>query len=140
MLLDFLVCDDIREEKSNKLTLVGVYNTFIGVASSPAILPKLGFFIRLAPQADFAPEKYTLRIKRDTEALATVEGKLTITDAPQPSTIVVVGSPFLLPAPCVLRFELTLHRGQDSRDVRIDRSIEVKVQGRSPRISSISQT
>ncbi len=140
MLLDFLVCDDVREEKSNKLTLVGVYSGFIAVATPwPALLPKLGLFIRLAPQPDFIPERYTLRIKRDAEVMAVVEGNFTITDVTQPSTIVVVGAPFPLPGPGVLRFDLTLHRGQEARVVPMDRSIEIRDQGSKRRIPSTSQ-
>lgn len=44
-----LVCDDVREEKSGKETLVGVYNEKIIVGGLPAVIPKLCFRIRITP-------------------------------------------------------------------------------------------
>lgn len=133
MLLDFIVCDDVREEKSNKLTLVGVYSDNITIAGDapqpwPALLPKLGLFIRLTAPADFVPERYTLRVLRNAESVATVSGDFVrMGDPSKPITLIVVGSPFPLPGPGVLRFELVLHRGTESRPVPIERTIEVVV-------------
>lgn len=134
MLLDFIVCDDIREEKRNKLTLVGVYSEDIQLDAGgkpqpwPILLPKLGLFIRLAPPVGFAPERYTLRVLRNTETVASVSGDFVpLTNPSKPITLVVVGSPFPLPGPGVLRFELTLHRGSEKRPVPIERTIEVKL-------------
>jgi hypothetical protein len=40
-----LVCDDIREEKSNKTLIVGLYASKIIIKKIPSILPKLCFRI-----------------------------------------------------------------------------------------------
>ena len=41
-----IICDDIREEIGNKLTLVGVYAESIQVSKVPYSFPKLCFFIQ----------------------------------------------------------------------------------------------
>jgi uncharacterized protein DUF6941 len=38
-----LVCDDIREEQSNKLSIIGMYNETIFVSKLPYTFPKLCF-------------------------------------------------------------------------------------------------
>jgi len=40
-----IVCDDIREEKSNKAILIGVYSERVIVKALPTLLPKLAFRI-----------------------------------------------------------------------------------------------
>jgi hypothetical protein len=40
-----IVCDDIREEIGNKLTLIGIYEQEIFVSKLPYTFPKLCFFI-----------------------------------------------------------------------------------------------
>lgn len=42
-LVSFAVCDDIRAERDNKLTLVGYYGRSLNVGSIPGTLPKLCF-------------------------------------------------------------------------------------------------
>jgi hypothetical protein len=43
-LLWFGVCDDVRSEQGNKVTLVGYYGQSVNVGVLPAVLPKLCFF------------------------------------------------------------------------------------------------
>jgi len=58
-----LVCDDIREEKSNKTLIVGLYGSKIIVPGIPGIMPKLCF--RLCFDATGAyPENFELMLKR----------------------------------------------------------------------------
>ena len=48
-----IVCDDIRQEQGNKLSLIGVYKTDILVDKIPAVLPKLCFQIHVrVPASD----------------------------------------------------------------------------------------
>jgi hypothetical protein len=42
-LLNFAVCDDIRAERENKITLIGYYGRSIVVGNIPGLLPKLCF-------------------------------------------------------------------------------------------------
>lgn len=44
---NMVLCDDIREEKGNKFSLIGVYGSSIVVDRTPAILPKLCLFVML---------------------------------------------------------------------------------------------
>lgn len=43
-LIDWMICDDIRQEFNNKLIFIGVYGGDVIVGSIPAILPQLVFF------------------------------------------------------------------------------------------------
>lgn len=53
-LINFAVCDDIRAERDNKLTLVGYYGTSMNVGAIPGTLPKLCFLAQFAafPRAE----------------------------------------------------------------------------------------
>jgi hypothetical protein len=58
MILDYIVCDDIRFELNNKFTLVGAYNDrieFIPNEGAPLVFPlamPLAFFIRVLPEGN----------------------------------------------------------------------------------------
>jgi|HubBroStandDraft_6_1064221.scaffolds.fasta_scaffold1206985_2 hypothetical protein len=43
-LMIFGICDDVRAEQGNKMTIVGYYGQSINVGVFPAVLPKLCFF------------------------------------------------------------------------------------------------
>jgi hypothetical protein len=128
MLLDFLVCDDVRQERGDKLTLVGVYSDAIKLSppppSWPVILPKIGFFMRVA-LAPFVPERYSFKILHNWAVVAEVGDRVTVADPAKPITLVVVGSPFPVPGPGQLTFELSFSGGEDRREVRIERSVEI---------------
>lgn len=47
-----LVCDDIRTEVGNKVSIMGIYDEAMLVASLPAILPRLSLFQRWSEVAD----------------------------------------------------------------------------------------
>ena len=55
-----LMADDIREEKSNKISLVGIYGADIIFESLPAIYPKLCFCTRILCENE--EEKYLLKV------------------------------------------------------------------------------
>jgi hypothetical protein len=46
-ILSFMVCDDIRQEKSGKEILIGVYNDTMIVPALPAFMPQLSFRVKL---------------------------------------------------------------------------------------------
>lgn len=52
-IIDFIVCDDIRQEVRNKVTLIGIYGDTINLETSPGneikwpIALKLGIFVRV---------------------------------------------------------------------------------------------
>jgi hypothetical protein len=130
MLLDFIVCDDVRQEVGNKVTVVGVYSDEILIPAPPSwpvILPKLGVFLRIKPFEDFVPKNFEVRFLHDGKQIGLATGEVAGFDPDKSSTIVVVGSPFPLPGPGQLRFELSFTAGEQRREVPIDRSLGITV-------------
>lgn len=86
-ILNYTVCDDIRQEVGNKLTLVGVYNDKIVFRSSPGtkefLWPaslKLGFFVKLSvdkEDIDRGIDSFELEVLLDDEkVLQKVRGNI----------------------------------------------------------------
>jgi hypothetical protein len=60
-----LFCQDIREEKAETVTLVGIFPDNISVASIPFTFPKLAIYARiLFPVSDEPPATVALRLVR----------------------------------------------------------------------------
>jgi hypothetical protein len=59
-----LFCEDIREEKSGQYTIVGILPDSLNVQRVPAVLPKLGIYLRfhLNTASKFRTIKATLRV------------------------------------------------------------------------------
>lgn len=57
-----LVCDEVREEKSNKTLIVGLYGSKIIVPGVPGIMPKLCFRLCFDATRSY-PEKFELLIR-----------------------------------------------------------------------------
>ena len=72
-----LMCDDIREEKSEKSTLVGVYSEKMFLNIFPAVLPKICFRICFDSSGTI-PDKINLSVK--------TPGKVSV--GPIPATII----------------------------------------------------
>jgi hypothetical protein len=53
--LTAIFCDDIRKEEGNKLSYMGVYTGFLGVASFPTALPRLCVALSLRVSSDMIP-------------------------------------------------------------------------------------
>lgn len=64
---DFLICEDIRREKSGVNTLVGVVERIMQVPILPIVLPKLAFFIRVS---GLSPGNYTYTLSVLDKALS----------------------------------------------------------------------
>jgi len=58
-----LVCDDIREEKSNKTLIVGLYGSKIIVPGIPGIMPKLCFRLCFDATRTY-PETFDILIRK----------------------------------------------------------------------------
>ena len=69
-----LVCDDLREEKSNKTLIVGLYGTKIIVPAIPGIMPKLCFRLCFDATRPY-PEKFDIMIRKPD---GKVEGPFTV--------------------------------------------------------------
>lgn len=114
--VETVFCDDIREETSGKLSLIGVYTGQLLVRNFPSTLPKLCILIRVVTQASEPVQSLTLRILKDEETFAELpvrqnqlagtsqasedeedDGKLQVTQC------LLVFSPFAVEKPCTLR-------------------------------------
>ncbi|WP_282608966.1 hypothetical protein [Pelagibius sp. Alg239-R121] len=89
-----LLCDDIRQEISNKLILIGVYTGHIVLSEFPAN-------IRLAVYAEFKPRELTvedvqLRYKLDGKLLATISGRVEAHDLDSWATAAIPALPLQL--------------------------------------------
>jgi hypothetical protein len=51
-----IFCEDIREERSGQDILIGIMSDNLAVQSTPAIIPKLGVYIRLYFDSSTKPE------------------------------------------------------------------------------------
>jgi hypothetical protein len=74
-----LFCEDIREEKSGQYTIVGILPDSLNVQRVPAVLPKLGIYLRfhLNTASKFRTIKATLRVPGGKDIpLAEVHQKL----------------------------------------------------------------
>jgi hypothetical protein len=74
--LDFIVCDDIRQEIGGKLTLVGVYDDLnvhvhnLKDFKPPINLPRLGFLLRVFnTNKDFSADTITFQILFNNEMI-----------------------------------------------------------------------
>jgi hypothetical protein len=56
-----LFCEDIRIEKNDQRTLVGVLNDALDVSKFPGALPRLGIFTRLSASVDFDIHDFAVR-------------------------------------------------------------------------------
>ncbi len=134
MLTDFLVCDDIRQEVGDKFSLVGVYAdsirlTFQGEAVWPALLPKLGIFVRTKPLVDFTPQRFSMTIAHNGTQIGKFGGDLKVSDPARPITIAFVAVPFPIPGPGTIQFHLDFWSGEQVKSVPIERSVTVEAQG-----------
>ena len=78
-LLDLIVCDDIRPELGNKVSLMGLYSNLIidsqeGVCQWPQQL-RLGFFARCKTEhGDVQPDAFQFEFIRNGETISSVQG------------------------------------------------------------------
>jgi hypothetical protein len=136
MLLDFIVCDDVRNEVGEKSTLVGVYGEIVRIAapegqalSWPILMAKLGVFLRTKPVQEFVPDRFALSFTHNGVQVGRFEGELKVADPGRPYTLAVVASPFPLPGPGKLQFHLTFKKGDMTKQVPIDRTIAIEIEG-----------
>ena len=78
-LLDFIVCDDIRQERGDKLSFMGVFGDTIKLqipkgASRPVPFRVAAFFRILVEDQDVVPDRFKIVIKMGTEVAASFEG------------------------------------------------------------------
>ncbi len=92
-IIDFIVCDDIRQEASNKVTLVGVYDRSImlqaGTPKDEIVWPlrmKLCFYCRFTFQEDdVLPDHFEVEYFFNGEKKTSAEGRI---NKPSPADVI----------------------------------------------------
>ncbi len=102
--IDFIICDDIRQEVGNKLTVVGIYNDRVKIETKyPSALQfpipfRLGVFVRLlVEQDDDCGDElaFALDVKHNGEDLFSADCTAQIANRPQGNGRVIVSVPLL---------------------------------------------
>jgi len=134
-LIDFIICDDIRQEVGGKVTLVGVYEDRIMInAPSPEAVRwpvklKLGFFIRLlndgtAPDMD----SFDLQVLCNKKIICRLSGPLQATPRKGLMNLFFVNSAVRFPAEGLLSVALIFKKAEEIvYKIRPDLSIRVAV-------------
>ncbi len=68
-----IFCDDVRQEVTGKLTLVGCYTDSMVVAKFPATIPRLCVLVRIITPATKPFKEVKVRILQDDEVLVDVD-------------------------------------------------------------------
>lgn len=58
-----IFCEDVREEKSGQVTLVGIFADNLNVPEFPSAIPKLGMFMRVNMDPNNPPKEITSHLK-----------------------------------------------------------------------------
>jgi hypothetical protein len=104
-ILNFIVCDDIRQELGNKNTLIGVYDNLViqKVPNANTVVPaaiKLSFFIRLEMGKDDSvfPDTFRFEALCNSTVINHAEGGFKIENAPTCKIqLAVLFSIFIIP-------------------------------------------
>ena len=134
-IIDFIVCDDIRQEVGGKVTLVGVYEDRI-MLNAPApdsvrwpVQLKLGFFIRLlndetGPDID----AFDLQVRCNEKIICRLSGPMKITPRHGLMNLFFVNSAVRFPAEGMLSVALLFKKDREVvHEIRPDLNIRVEV-------------
>jgi len=127
-LIDFILCDDIRQEIGGKVTLVGVYEDRIMInATSPdavrwPVQLKLGFFIRLlndGPAPDI--DDFDLQVRCNAKMICRLSGPISIPPRQGLLNLFFVNSAVRIPSEGTLSVALIFKKGADGvHEIRPD--------------------
>lgn len=125
--LDTIVCDDIRQELGNKMSIMGVYGPALVVPGFPVLMPRLCFVMKARTSRDRPFERLNFLVSRDDEVIVQAEldseqlaemakrvpASLPGEESPDPAegaitvSMVMMTSPMAFEKPCRLRFRAT---------------------------------
>lgn len=116
-ILDFIVCDDIRREIGDKLSLMGIYNDeilFTGVAVTWPQALRMGIYVRfVVEQRDPLPDEMTMQIRMQDAVVFQATGDTAgIQQERAVSTQLVAMVPIVGPGELLFRFILSAHGEQ----------------------------
>ncbi len=114
-LLDFIVCDDIRQEISGKHILIGIYYDMILHKQKEELKwPlkfKLGFFIRIKlEKSDPVPDSFNVEFIHKDNKFKTIKGNLKIIGKTEYIVLSLIHGGFPIPNIGKINFRITLKR------------------------------
>jgi len=131
-ILDFIVCDDIRYEVSNKITIIGAYADQlvfyvqdVTVDQWPKQL-KLGFFIRIKlHEEDPIPDEFHVEFVQDGKIFTNVRGNFSAPSKITLFTLALVSDHFKIPGKGQINFNIKIFKNkkiifEGSPDYRIE--------------------
>ena len=68
-----LYAEDVRQEMTGQMSIIGVFQGGLRIPSVPAQLPKLAIIANLRMPSDKAPNSVKLEVHRDGEVLQTID-------------------------------------------------------------------
>jgi hypothetical protein len=137
-LIDFIICDDIRRELGNKVSIMGIYTESINLSLPPdtkwPIPFRLGAYVRIAlDDIDPIPDKFSVKISQNDKSLAQLRGEITPIGGPSHTiTLPIVINPLPLNGLGILRLEVEVLKGNEEL-LAETHSIEV-VQASIPKV------
>jgi len=72
-MLSTTYCDDVRQEVSGKVSLIGVYNSVLYVPQFPVTLPKLCIVVTYTTPRSEPPASLKIRVLKDSDPLADLD-------------------------------------------------------------------
>lgn len=117
-LIDFIICDDIRHEQGNKISVMGIYTESINLNLPPDI--KWPFPFRLAAylriefdEIDPIPDKFSVKISQNDKSLAQLEGIINPFGTSHTLALPFVINPLPLNGFGVLRIDVEVFKGNE---------------------------
>ncbi|QWV97454.1 hypothetical protein KP005_19300 [Geomonas nitrogeniifigens] len=116
-IVDFLIADDIRFERGEKVSIIGVYNESIsveGVLTLPFPL-HIGFYIRIQLEDGEKPDGFSIDIRSNETPIAEVRGTIAYKEDETSGNVVIAIPANIFPVKESGKFEVTLRvlQGQD---------------------------
>lgn len=121
-LIDFILCDDVRNEVTGKNTIVGVYGDIvIPIKKEDLKGPvniRLAFYIRLLKTKDeVKPDSFFFEVFFNGKNYKKIEGPLQIPDEVKFINLNFNADPFSIPGEGVFTFKLTFNK--DSKIIQV---------------------
>lgn len=116
-ILDFIVCDDIRQEVGDKVTLVGVYAGSLIIKGPEEInwpqTVRIGFFLRFVMETgDAFPDRFQARFVSEGEEVTIFEGPMSLSEEYTYFQMVLMSNAFVIPRPGELTFKVVFLNGE----------------------------
>ncbi len=117
-LIDFIVCDDVRHETGNKVSLMGIYQGDIIIqANGPvgkSIPMRLGIFVRLLVEEQEAmPDRFEITIRSDKKPLASMQGENANVEHKRLLQLAFVAHPLPIRGNTVLEVAASFYKGEE---------------------------